>query len=47
MTKKSDPHGRNRYIPNIDMAKMQLGLRLEYSLEDSILSTAEVAKRKT
>jgi dTDP-glucose 4,6-dehydratase len=41
-----DPHGRNRYIPNIDKAKTQLGLRLEYSVEDGILSTAEVAKRK-
>lgn len=44
--KAGDPHGRNRYIPSIEKAKTQLGLMLQYSLEDGILSTAELGKRR-
>lgn len=34
---KGQSYGRNYYVPNIDKAKNNLGLRLNYTLKDSIL----------
>ena len=36
---------RNRYVPSIKKAKLELGLGLYYTLDQGIISTAQAAKR--
>jgi dTDP-glucose 4,6-dehydratase len=36
---------RNRYVPSIKKAKLELGLSLHYTLDQGIISTAQAAKR--
>ena len=45
-SKAMDSIERNRYVPCINKAKLELGLRLRYTLDQGIISTAQAAKRK-
>jgi dTDP-glucose 4,6-dehydratase len=36
---------RNRYIPSIKKAKLELGLDLHFTLEQGVISTAQAANR--